>query len=54
MVVVLFQLLDISDDGFLSLMDDNGDTRDDLKIPDGDIGAEIRAAISDGREILVS
>jgi hypothetical protein len=50
----LFQLLDVSDDGFLSLMDDSGATRDDLKLPDGDIGAEIKAAISEGRDILVS
>jgi translation initiation factor 5A len=46
-----FQLLDV-DDGFLSLMDDAGNTRDDLKIPDGEIGAEIKQAIADGREIL--
>merc|ERR1712073_16191 len=30
-----FQLLDI-EDGFLSLMDDTGNTRDDLKVPEGD------------------
>merc|ERR1711936_517275 len=27
-----YQLLDCSDDGYLSLMDDSGDTREDLKI----------------------
>ena len=36
----VLQLLDI-DDGFLSLMDDAGNTRDDLKVPEGDIGEEI-------------
>merc|ERR1712058_181676 len=36
-----YQLLDISDDGFLSLMDDNGDTKDDVKLPDGEIGDKI-------------
>ena len=41
------------DDDFLSLMDDNGDTREDLKCPDGDIGEEIKSAISEEREILV-
>ena len=45
--------MDISDDGFLSLMDDTGNTRDDLKLPDGDLGAEIKSAVSDGRDILV-
>ena len=42
------------DDGFLSLMDDTGNTRDDLKLPDGEIGAEIKQAIAEGRDILVS
>jgi translation initiation factor 5A len=36
-----FQLLDISDDGFLSLMNDDGDTKDDVKLPDGEIGEKI-------------
>ncbi len=35
-------------------MDDTGNTRDDLKLPDGEIGAEIKAAIADGKDILVS
>ena len=42
------------EDGFLSLMDDGGDTRDDLKCPEGDIGDEIRAAVDSDRDILVS
>ena len=33
--------LDISDDGFLSLMTDDGDTKDDVKVPDGEIGDKI-------------
>jgi len=47
-----FQLLDVSDDGYLSLMDDGGNTRDDLKIPDGDLGDEIRSSVEDGRDII--
>lgn len=35
------QQLDISDDGFLSLMNDDGDTKDDVKMPDGEIGDKI-------------
>ena len=42
------------DDDFLSLMDDGGDTRDDLKCPDGDIGDQIRTAIDNETDILVS
>jgi translation initiation factor 5A len=29
-----FDLLDITDDGFLSLMDEEGNTRDDVKLPE--------------------
>jgi len=36
-----YQLLDISDDGFLSLMNDDGDTKDDVKMPDGEVGEKI-------------
>merc|ERR1719154_360421 len=46
-----YQLLAVDDD-FLSLMDDNGDTREDLKCPEGDIGDEIRTAVDDEKEIL--
>ncbi|GAB0147258.1 translation initiation factor eIF5A [Epichloe bromicola] len=35
-----YQLLDI-DDGFLSLMGEDGSTKDDVKIPDGDVGEKI-------------
>ena len=48
-----YQLIGMEDD-FLSLMDDAGDTRDDLKCPEGEIGDEIRAAIGEEKEILVS
>lgn len=36
-----YQLLDVSDDGFLSLMADDGDTKDDVRMPDGEIGDKI-------------
>ena len=34
-------------------MDDAGNTRDDLKVPEGDIGNEITASQEEGRDILV-
>jgi translation initiation factor 5A len=37
-----YQLNDISDDGFLSVMDDSGETREDLKLPEGEVGEEIK------------
>jgi len=46
-----FQLIDI-DEGFLSLMDDGGDIRDDLKVPEGELGNEIVPQHGDGAELL--
>lgn len=38
-----FQLIDISDDGYVSLMTDKGDTRDDLRLPtDVELAAKIK------------
>merc|ERR1712230_277725 len=37
-----YQLIDIDDEGFCSLMDDTGETRDDLKPIDPDLEKQIR------------
>jgi len=47
-------LCDISDDKFMSLMDENGNVRDDLKVPEGEIGEGISAKFKDGEQLLVS
>jgi len=36
------------------MMNDNGDLREDLKVPEGDLGNQIRADFENGRELLVS
>ncbi|EAA05154.4 eukaryotic translation initiation factor 5A [Anopheles arabiensis] len=46
-----YQLTDI-DDGFLVLMSDNGDLREDLKIPDGELGTQLRSEFDSGKEIV--
>merc|ERR1712193_67692 len=50
-----YQLIALDDD-YLSLMDDSGDTRDDLKCPpeDNDVGKEIIDAIANEADILVT
>jgi len=48
-----YQLIAL-DDGYLSLMNDAGDIRDDLKCPDDEVGNEIREAIDNEKEILVT
>jgi translation initiation factor 5A len=49
-------LMDIDDEGFLSLMDEDGGTKSDLKLPEGDLGKEIQAAFEgeDDRDILLT
>jgi len=48
-----FQVLDI-DEGFLSLMNEDGSTKDDLKVPEGDIGEEIKSKFEEGVDMLVT
>jgi hypothetical protein len=43
--------LDVTDDGFLSLMSDDGSTKDDVKLPDGEVGDKINKLFSeDGKD----
>jgi len=46
-----YQLVDISADDFLSLMDDGGEVREDIKIPAGELGDEIRSKHENGDDI---
>lgn len=47
------QLIGIQD-GYLSLLQDSGEVREDLKIPEGELGKEIELKHEGGEEILVS
>eukprot|EP00884_Botryococcus_braunii_P009631 jgi/Botrbrau1/1866/Bobra.146_1s0053.1 len=54
-----YQLLDVTEDGYLSLMDDNGNNRDDLTLPKGTEDAEklarqIQEDFEAGKEISVT
>mmetsp|Transcript_23273 Transcript_23273/g.34163 ORF Transcript_23273/g.34163 Transcript_23273/m.34163 type:complete len:159 (+) Transcript_23273:82-558(+) len=51
-----YTLVDISDDGFCSLMDDSGETREDVKLPDIPEGfaRQIRDAFDDGKSLIIS
>ncbi|KIY69258.1 initiation factor 5a [Cylindrobasidium torrendii FP15055 ss-10] len=48
-----YQLVNI-DDGFLNLMTNDGVSKDDVKVPEGEIGDEITAAFEDGKDCLVT
>jgi len=47
-----YQLMDISDDGFLTLMGEGGELREDLKLPEGELGGQLKNEFENGREIL--
>merc|ERR1711916_13876 len=56
--VTQYDLIDISEDGFCSVMDDAGETREDLKCPDENspdptLGDRIRKAFEAGKEVTV-
>merc|ERR1711955_115898 len=48
-----YSLLNIDDD-FLSLMDDSGDQREDIKVPEGELGEEIKTKFDAGENLLVT
>ncbi|XP_010520711.1 PREDICTED: eukaryotic translation initiation factor 5A-5-like [Tarenaya hassleriana] len=51
-----YPLIDISEDGFLlSLLTDNGNAKDDLRLPtDETLLRQIKSAFGDGKDLLVS
>jgi len=42
MVLTSYVQLDIADDGFLSLMSEDGETKDDVKMPEGEVRDKIQ------------
>ncbi|PRP85784.1 hypothetical protein PROFUN_05976 [Planoprotostelium fungivorum] len=49
-----FTLVDITDDGFVSLMNSDGELKSDLKVPEGELGADLKAMFDDGKEVTCS
>lgn len=47
------QLVNINEN-YMALMGDSGDIREDLRVPDSDIGKEIMTRFEAGEEFLVS
>jgi translation initiation factor 5A len=42
------------DDGFLSLMLQDGSTKDDVKLPEGELGEKMEESFDNGDELIVS
>ncbi|KAJ7282130.1 hypothetical protein O6H91_Y360100 [Diphasiastrum complanatum] len=50
-----FQLIDISEDGFVSLLTDNGETKDDLRVPtDEPLASQIKSGFGEGKDLVVT
>jgi len=48
-----YQLVNL-DDGFLNLMTSDGTSKDDVKIPESDLGKQIQADFDEGKDLLVT
>ncbi|XP_061986414.1 mitotic checkpoint protein BUB3.3-like [Populus nigra] len=50
-----YQLIDISEDGFVSLLTENGNTKDDLKLPtDDSLLTQIKDGFGEGKDLVVT
>ncbi|CAA2975779.1 eukaryotic translation initiation factor 5A-2 [Olea europaea subsp. europaea] len=50
-----YQLIDISEDGFVSLLTENGSTKDDLRLPtDENMLKQIKDGFAEGKDLVVS
>ncbi|KII90278.1 hypothetical protein PLICRDRAFT_175041 [Plicaturopsis crispa FD-325 SS-3] len=48
-----YQLVNI-DEGFLNLMTQDGTPKDDVKVPEGELGKQIQTDFDDGKDLLVT
>jgi len=51
---VEYSLMDVDSDGYVSLLDDNSETRADIKLPEGELGQEIRSKFEGGENLKVT
>uniref|UniRef100_A0A0E0MMT0 Eukaryotic translation initiation factor 5A n=1 Tax=Oryza punctata TaxID=4537 RepID=A0A0E0MMT0_ORYPU len=50
-----YQLIDISEDGFVSLLTENGNTKDDLRLPtDDNLLSQIKDGFGEGKDLVVT
>lgn len=50
-----FQLIDITDDGFVSLLTESGDTKDDLRLPTDDaLLTQIKEGFDAGKDLVLT
>lgn len=50
-----YQLIDVSEDGFVSLLTDSGDTKDDLRLPtDDQLLSTIKDGFAEGKDLILT
>ncbi|KAF9610097.1 hypothetical protein IFM89_019937 [Coptis chinensis] len=49
-----YQLIDISEDGFVSLLTENGNTKDDLRLPEEPLLTQITEGFAEGKDLVVT
>uniref|UniRef100_A0A5B6ZIF7 Eukaryotic translation initiation factor 5A n=1 Tax=Davidia involucrata TaxID=16924 RepID=A0A5B6ZIF7_DAVIN len=50
-----YQLIDISEDGFVSLLTETGNTKDDLRLPtDDNLLSQIKDGFAEGKDLVVT
>jgi len=49
-----YSVIDVDNEGYASLMDDSGDTRSDIKVPEGELGQEIKAKFDNSDTVKVT
>jgi len=49
-----YTMVNISDDGFAEMMDDDGEQKEDLKIPDDDVGKDVNEKFANGESFIVT
>lgn len=43
--------IDVTDDGYLSLMEESGNIREDIKAPEGEVGDKLSKLREDGKDL---
>lgn len=46
--------MNITDDDFLNLMDGDGNAKDDVKLPDSEVGKGIRKGFEEEKDLMVT
>lgn len=51
----MFSLIKVNiDEGFLNLMTQDGTPKDDVKVPEGELGTQIQSDFDEGKDLLVT